>query len=151
MKYTKFFFALYALCVGAALTTSTAFAQVPTAYKPGDTLSFTIKFDGEGLEKLTNASVNLTLTSPVKEDQKAFLTYINVSAGSGARPGVFEVSAKIPDYTASGTYTLHVVNTGTPYVGFSYSEGLPSITITVINNDRFEKPKLRSVEITSKP
>ena len=143
--------ALCALFAYVALAT-TAQAQAPTAYKPGDTLTFTVKFEGDGVDRLTGAQVTLDLTSHPQDDQKAFLTSLNANrTPAGGRAGVFDVSIKIPDFIASGTYMLRRVSTGTPYVGFSYSEDLPAITITVENHEHFTEPKLKSVEKTSNP
>jgi hypothetical protein len=143
---------LYTFCVGAILTLcSEAFAQAPTAYKPGDTLSFTVRFEGDGIDRLAGAQVNLVLTSPIHDDQKNFLTYINANAGSAAKPGIFEATIKIPDFVASGTYTLRQVSTSTAYVGFTYKDDFPPITITVENKENFSQPKLKGIEITSKP
>lgn len=150
MKRMRIVSWLCALCAGLALA-PTVLAQATAVYHPGDTLSFTVKFDGDGVEKLTGAQVNLTLTSPPREDQKAFLTYINVSANGAVRPGVFEASGKIPDFVASGTYTLRQVSTGTQFVGFTYRDNLPSITIVIENDQHFTEPKLKSVEKTSNP
>jgi hypothetical protein len=144
--------ALCALCASAILFVgSQALAQAPTAYKPGDLLTFTVRFDGDGIDKLNNANVHLDLMSPVHEDQKAFVKYLNVSSGNPTRPGVFDVSLKIPDFIASGTYTVRSVSTGTAYVNFTYNDDLPVITITVENNEHFTQPSLKSVEKTSHP
>jgi hypothetical protein len=149
VKTKTIFFALCAVCASAVFSISTAFAQSPTVYHPGDSLSFTVKFDGDGVEKLTAAQVSLALSSPVREDQKAFLTSINLNSGGATRPGVFDASGKIPDFVASGTYTLRQVSTGTQFVGFLYRSDLPTITIAVENNQHFTQPQLKSVEKTS--
>lgn len=139
------------VCVWAlAVMASSVHAQAPTAYKPGDLLTFTVRFEGESASKLSNAGVHLDLTTPVHDDQKAFITYLNVTGGQ-TKPGTFDTVLRIPDFIASGTYKLTHVNAGTPYVNFDYAQDLPDITITVDNSDHFAKPALKSVEKTSHP
>ena len=155
MKYTKILFALYALCVGAALTTSTASAQIPTAYKPGDLLTFIVVFDGPGTDQIGAINVEMHLTTPQHNDQPSFSTGFAASKIKPLGGGKFEVSTIIHEYVASGTYAFNRVTAGPAELGgiwdYPHAEGAPPITIIVDNDKHFAKPTLKSVEKTSKP
>jgi hypothetical protein len=143
--------ALYAACVGAALTIPTAFAQAPTSYHPGQTVSFNVTFEGIDVSKLTGAQLTLDMISSLHDDQAGFVTQININPSHSTGVGSFEISMVIPDNQGSGTYRLASVSTGTPNIGFSYRDGLPTLTITIDNPNRFTKPALKSVKETSRP
>jgi hypothetical protein len=91
----------------------------------------------------------LNLNSPPHDDQKVLSRSIVVGDIEKIGPGKFKVSGNIPDYAASGTYTLQRIAAGPRTLGlvFEYSSGLPSLTITVENPKHFTQPTLKGVEI----
>jgi len=149
MKNIKSVSWLCALCASFASTVSVSvFAQAPTAYKPGDTIVFTVKFVGADVDKINQIQVNL-IDAQVPDDQQGFNNYFNADDTKQVGPDTFEVSGKILPNTASGAYTLRQIAAGSPPIGgeiFSYRDGLPNITIKIDNPARLKKPELKSVE-----
>jgi hypothetical protein len=142
----------YALCACLTFaTTATAFAQAPTPYHPGQTISFTVTFEGVDAGKLLGAQLLFRLTSPLHEDQPGFDTIVNVSNSKPAGPDAFEASIVIPASTATGTYRLERVSAGAKETGFSYTDGLPALVVTVENPARFIKPAVKGIKETSRP
>jgi len=117
MQSKMLFRALYALCVGAVLTSSTALTQAPTAYKPDDLLTFTVVFDGAGIDQIGAINVNMRLTTPRREDQPSFSQEFAASIVKPLGAGKFEVSTRIPQYVASGTYVFNGVTAGPAALG----------------------------------
>lgn len=143
--------ALCAMCASAVFTLSAAFAQAPTPYHPGDTISFTVTFDGPDVSKLTGANLYFRTSDAVRPDQKGFATQLAFSGSNTLRPGSFKVSLTIPENAASGSYHLFQANTGTPDVGWVYQDNLPSVTIEVDNSKHLAMPTLKSVTQDPRP
>lgn len=143
--------ALSAMCVSAVLTISTAFAQAPVPYHPGETLTFTVAFDGPDIAKLTGAQLYFRLSGALHPDQHGFTTQLSFNQSKTIRPGSFEVSLTIPDNAASGSYKLFQANTGTPDVGWSYQDNLPSLTIEVDNSTHLAMPTLKGITQDPRP
>jgi hypothetical protein len=144
--------AFCALCACVALATaSPTFAQIPAPYHPGETISFSISFDGKDASKMTGAQAYFRLTSRLHDEQQAFSTQLGVTTAKPISPGVFEISIVIPPNMATGTYSFFQANTGTPDVGFVYNEGLPILTVTIENSSEISKPAFKSIKETSKP
>ena len=146
----KAVFKAFLLCATLFLSTA-AFAQAPTPYHPGDTLSFKVRFEGADAGKLVNAQLYFRLTSAIHGDQQAFNTQIGVNQSKTISPGEFEVSIVIPRYMATGTYQLFQLNAGAGDVGFVYQNGLPSLIVNVDSHERLERPELKGITETSKP
>lgn len=153
MKSKTIVLALCALCASIAFTIPTAVAQVPVPYGPKDQISFTVTFDGPGTDEIARIAVGMALISPLHEGQEGFSTEFDAQTVKQLAPGKFNVSTAIPDYLASGTYSLRVVSAGPQSLGaiYSYRANLPSITITVKNDKQFTQPNLKGVELNPKP
>jgi len=130
-----------------------AFGQAPpTPIHPGQTRTYTVRFEGQYADKLTGAQLTFNLFhGDVPPNQAGFSGQLRFTDSKPMGDGVFEVSGMIPTTLASGVYKLVRVNAGTRDVGVSYQDGLPDIVITVDNPDRFVAPALKSVtEVSEK-
>lgn len=141
---------LVALCVayaGAAFTVKCA-AQAPS-YRPGDRICFTIRFDGEDIDKISWVSLFFDLHQAVPSDQIGLFNDFAVDETKKIEPGTYEVSGKVPWNAASGKYYLDQIGAGNKRIGlvFIYNQpGLPSITFNVDNPEVLKKPELKSLE-----
>jgi len=134
-------------------TASTAFAQLPTPYGPGDPVSFTVSFDGEGAKDVSSIDVRFNLGGRPADDQPGFAREFDITSVTPLAPGKFKVFGKIPTYVASGTFKLTSVFAGPSELGnvWDYEPVIPELTIVVRDDKHFAKPNLKGVEINPRP
>lgn len=142
--------ALCALCA-STIFTAAAFAQAPTPYHPGETLSFTVTFTGPDADKVVGAQLSFELSGNAEPGQEAFSRTMMAGGGNEAAKGSLTVGVMIPKGIATGTYKLTRLSAGTRDVGWVYQSGLPDITVRVENPSHLKQPVLQSIKETSKP
>lgn len=143
-----------ALCTWAALVTiSSAVAQSPKVYRPGDRIPYRISFEGANAAKLGSVQVHFSLITPASEDQVQPPFLLNLWL-TGSTPkmvshGVYEVTLAIPAYAPDGIFSLDMVEVSSGPFTHIYSTGLPAITLAVGHTAQPpEWPKLKGVELS---
>ncbi len=120
----------------------------PTVHHPGDTVTITVLFDGTDAHRLQNVTVNMGI-SDLPKDQAGFSNTLYFGESKPDGPGVFKLSLKISNNTASGVYKLTQIRArasiGEAPTEITYNEGLPTYSITVENDKRFARPAIKSV------
>lgn len=112
-------------------------------YKPGDTLHYTVTFDGNP----SFDSVGLYFVAgEVPPDQSGLTNALTVGRSKKVSAGKFEVEEEIPANAASGTYRLSQVQAGiNPNGGKGYDASSFHESIEIDNGVRYEFPPLKSV------
>ncbi|MFZ0661765.1 MAG: hypothetical protein WAM66_03670 [Acidobacteriaceae bacterium] len=146
----KFILPTLVMLASIAITPN-LFAQAPGAYRPGQTISFKVTFAGPDADKLTNAHLYFRLVTPIHNDQQAFGTQLGLDQSKQISSGQFEVSVKVSETMASGTFKLFQANAGPNHIGFVYQDGLPDLSVTIKNPAHFIKPELKGITETSEP
>jgi hypothetical protein len=122
-------------------------AQGPTGikhhYNPGDTLHYTVTFDGDP----NFDSVGIYFQSgEVPPDQSGLTNGFAIGRSKKVAAGKFEVEGEIPSNVATGTYRLTAVNTRiSPNGAKGYDAGEFHEAIDVDNGAKYVFPPLKSV------
>jgi hypothetical protein len=112
-------------------------------YKPGDTIRYTVTFDGD--PNFDNVSIYFA-AGQVSPDQSGLTNGFNAGRSKKSGPGRFEVEGEIPSNVASGTYRLSSVETRiAPNGAKGYDAGEFHEAVEVDNGVRYEFPTLKSV------
>jgi hypothetical protein len=136
-----------ALLVLATTSLIAQTAQAPMGirqhYKPGDTLRYTVTFEGDA--NFDNLSIYFA-AGEVPPDQSGLTNSFGVGRSKKTGPGRFEVEGEIPSNVASGTYRLSGVQTRiAPNGAKNYDAGEFHETIDVDNGAKYVFPPLKSV------
>lgn len=137
---------LTALAISSAFAADTPEAMV--AYRPGDTVRIFITFK-EPIS-LKGADVRFNLEGTLPEGQKVFLNYFDVTSPVKSSEKEFELTGKIGDDVASGTYQLAFINaTDQADLTRMFNPGpdFPAITVCVRNDNHISFPDIKSVRI----
>ncbi len=122
--------------------------QAAIAYSPGDTVRVFLAFKEPISLKGTN--VRFSLEGPLPEGQKVFLNYFDVTSLLKSSGKEFEVTGKIGDHVASGTYQLTFIN-ATDQADltrtFNVGPDFPAITICVRNDNHVSFPDIRTIRV----
>jgi hypothetical protein len=136
----------------ALVLATCVFAQTPSVLqhvKPGDTLSYYVKFDDD--PKFSQVRLQFRLQGTAKPDQQNMPTEFTIisSFDKPKEPGTFDVQGKVGE-CATGTYELFTIvafyvdgNTSHSYV--YPGSGQPPVTVSVENEHKNLFPPLKSV------
>jgi hypothetical protein len=143
------------LAVLVLLFYGSAKAQETPIYKPGQTIRFSVTFEGADASKINSAQMFWD-TPKAPDDQPNFETSINTGGSSKKIPGqkAFELSYLVPSNQASGEYTLTQIRGGvdSPSLTLQYpSQEIPTLKLTIKNTQTFERPKVKDVKVLSGP
>lgn len=138
---------MLAVVLVAAGSLAAQTAQRPSGikrhYDPGDTLRYTITFDGD--PNFDNVSIYFQ-GGEVPPDQSGLTNGFSVTRFRKTAPGKFEVEGEIPGNVATGTYRLNTVNTRiSPNGAKGYDAGEFHETIDVDNGAKYVFPPLKSI------
>ena len=90
------------------LVATPGFAQAPSSVQPyhkvGDTLRYTVVFDGD--PNFSSVSLYFSTPSAPPADQAGLAQNFGINKTQKLGPGKFEVEGTIPDNIASGSYVL---------------------------------------------
>jgi len=112
-------------------------------YKPGDTLHYTVTFDGD--PSFDSVSINFA-GGEVPPDQSGLTNGFSVGRTRKVAAGKFEVDGEIPNNVASGTYRLSNVQTRiSPSGAKGYDAAEFHESVEIDNGVRYEFPPLKSV------
>lgn len=137
-------FAVVFLMVVMAAQAGQAPTGISQRYKPGDTLRYTVAFDGD--PNFASLAIVFQKRGPVEPSQTGLSAGFGISYFAKRAPGVFNVEGKIPPTTATGIYDLVEVDTGiAPSGSHSYDTKKFGLTISVENDQKYEFPPLKSV------
>jgi hypothetical protein len=118
-------------------------AGVSRQYKPGDTVRYTVAFDGD--PKFDNVVMNFYSQS-VPPNQSGLTNGFSIGRFRKTASGTFEVEGEIPPNVASGRYELANVSAQiSPYGSKSYDAREFHEVLTVDNSARYEFPPLKSI------
>ena len=131
-------------------------AQTPApAYQPGQTISFSVKFEGHDAGQISNVSAYASIPK-VPDSQPGFQRDFGFNESKQIGPNTFEFSYTIPNNQASGDYQLGSITAilGTkdtiPLVYHSPGEFLAR-GFTINNPKIVEKPKIKEAKELSTP
>ena len=138
------------------LNFSFVLAQTPVpAYRPGQTISFSVTFEGHDVAHISNVSAYAS-TPQVPDSQPGFQRDFGFNVSKQIGPNTFEFSYVIPHNQASGDYQLGSITAtvGTqetiPITYHSPSE-FPARKFTITNPKTLEKPTIKDVKELSTP
>jgi hypothetical protein len=128
-----------------ALAADTPEASV--AYRPGDTVRIFVAFKQP--VSLKNAMLRFGLQGPLPAGQKVFTPIFDASSFAKLSDSEFELTGKIGEHVATGTYQLSFIN-ATDDADFTRTfsgQDLPVVTISVRNDRRVEFPDIQSIRV----
>jgi hypothetical protein len=133
------------LVVAASLMAQTG--QGPTSirhhYKPGDTLHYTVTFEGN--PNFDSVAIYFQ-GGPVPPDQSGLTVNFGIDRSTKTASGTFDVDGSIPDSVATGTYQLVIVQTRIKPQGVKdYEAKSFHESIEIENSVRYEFPPLKSI------
>lgn len=129
--------------------------QGPTpSYKPDQTITISVTFEGGDASKITSALMIWNLPK-APDKQPNFSTQLNSSGPDNSKktgPSTLEISFKIPHNQASGDYSLEQIQaTVDPlHVTLVYpAPEIPERKVAINNTETVEKPKIKDVKVLS--
>jgi len=112
-------------------------------YKPGDTLRYTVTFEGD--PDFDNVGIYFA-AGEVPPNQSGLTNSFGIGRSKKIGAGKFEVEGEIPGNAASGSYRLSGVQTRiAPNGAKNYDAAQFHETVEVDNGAKYEFPPLRSV------
>jgi hypothetical protein len=142
-------FALAALFTFAvAIATATDTPEATIAYRPGDTVRVFVTFN-EPIS-LKGALVRFSLQGQLPEGQKVFTNFFDVASPVKSSEREFELTGKIGDHVASGTYQIVFMtaeNEGDLSRTFNAGQDFPTIKLCVRNDRKVEFPDVKSIKL----
>jgi hypothetical protein len=139
-------FCLLALTPGVALAADTPAAAI--AYRPGDTVRVFVKFkEPIGLK---SADLRFALDGALPDGQKVFLNYFDLTSPVKSPDGEYELTVKIGDHVASGTYQVAFMNaTDAADLTRYYAAGrdLPIISVSIRNDNQVSFLDIKSIRV----
>jgi len=146
-------FALAGLLTVAAATAPAAdTAEATLAYRPGDTVRIFVTFK-EPIS-LKYALLRFNLQGPLPAGQKVFTSIVDASSFTKLSDREFEMTGKIGEHVATGTYQLSFINASDDADftrNFSAGQDLPVVTISVRNDRRVEFPDITTIRVAPQP
>jgi hypothetical protein len=139
---TKFALALVVFSA-LLLTHAQDLKGVTQHYKPGDTLRYTVEFDGD--PKFDSVSLAFYLNSGLQPDQPGLNGYFAINHTTKVRAGAFDVDGAIPQNAPAGTFEIRRVDAAIGPASKQYDTGSFHITIQVDNDAKYNFPPLKSI------
>jgi hypothetical protein len=112
-------------------------------YKPGDTLRYTVEFDGD--PKFDLVGFGFYLSSGLQPDQPGLNGYFAINHTTKVRAGVFDVDGVIPQNAPAGTFEIRHVDAAIGPASKQYDTGGLHLTIQVDNAAKYNFPPLKSI------
>ena len=112
-------------------------------YKPGDTLRYSVEFDGD--PKFDSVGMGFYLQGNASPDQPGLGNYFAIAHTIKVRSGVFDVDGAIPAGTANGTFEVRWVSAAIESASKQYDANSFHITIQIDNDAKYIFPPLKSV------
>ncbi len=112
-------------------------------YKPGDTLHYSVEFDGD--PKFDSVSLGFYLSTGLQPDQPGLNGYFAINHTTKVRAGVFDVDGVIPQNAPAGTFEIRHVDAVIGPASKQYDTGNLHITIQVDNDAKYNFPPLKSI------
>lgn len=115
-------------------------------FKPGDSLHYYIRFEGN--PELSKVAMYFGLTGESKKNQTGLSSTIDLGEARRVSAGLYEVNGKIKEIVASGTYRLIQVAVVHPPTSRTYNypqDFSENITIEVVNDTGYEFPAIKSI------
>jgi hypothetical protein len=140
------------LAMAAVITPAADTPEATVAYRPGDTVRVIVTFK-EPIP-LKNAMLRFNLQGALPAGQKVFTPLFDANALVKLSDREFELTGKIGEHVATGTYQLSFINATDDADftrSFSAGQDLPVITISVRNDRRVEFPDITSVKVAPQP
>lgn len=146
-------FALAGLLTMAAVIAPAAdTVDASLAYQPGDTIRVIVTFKEP--VSLKSAMLRFYLQGGLPAGQKVFAQLFDANNFTKLSDREFELTGKIGDHVATGTYQLSFIN-ATDDADFTRSfnagQDLPVVTIIVRNDRRVEFPDITTVRVVPQP
>jgi hypothetical protein len=140
------------LAMAAVIAPAADTPEATVAYRPGDTVRVIVTFK-EPIP-LKNAMLRFNLQGALPAGQKVFTPLFDANALVKLSDREFELTGKIGEHVATGTYQLSFINATDDADftrSFSAGQDLPVITISVRNDRRVEFPDITSVKVAPQP
>jgi hypothetical protein len=140
------------LAMAAVIAPAADTPEATVAYRPGDTVRVIVTFK-ESIP-LKNAMLRFNLQGALPAGQKVFTPLFDANALVKLSDREFELTGKIGEHVATGTYQLSFINATDDADftrSFSAGQDLPVITISVRNDRRVEFPDITSVKVAPQP
>jgi hypothetical protein len=140
------------LAMAAVIAPAADTPEATVAYRPGDTVRVIVTFK-EPIP-LKNAMLRFNLQGALPAGQKVFTPLFDANALVKLSDREFELTGKIGEHVATGTYQLSFINATDDADftrSFSAGQDLPVVTISVRNDRRAEFPDITSVKVAPQP
>jgi hypothetical protein len=146
MRKLMFLF-LLVLVLSSAVTVGAQEASV--VFHPGETVHILVTFKAPPVA-LDGAVFSFGLLTQVSKDQEALGRNFQGDQIKKITDTQFEISGKVLEHCASGTYRLNWISVTVKGTGKQYNEGsdFKEITIAVLNPERPEFPTIDDVRIS---
>jgi hypothetical protein len=132
-----------------ALLGTTAVAQtlsVSQHFKPGDSIHYFVRFDDN--PEFDGLTLSFGMTTAAQKDQHGLAGGFSIATFKKTETGVFEVTGKIEQNLATGTYRLNQISAVHTPESRAYIYGqdfAESITINVVNEITYHFPAIKSI------
>jgi hypothetical protein len=136
----------------AAIAPAADTPEATVAYRPGDTVRIFVTFK-EPIS-LKNAMLRFGLQGALPAGQKVFTSFFDANALVKLSDREFELTGKIGEHVATGTYQLGFINATDDADftrNFNAGQDFPVITISVRNDRRVEFPDIKTIRVAKQP
>jgi hypothetical protein len=140
------------LTIAAVIAPAADTPEATVAYRPGDTVRVIVTFKEP--VALKNAMLRFNLQGALPAGQKVFTSFFDANALVKLSDREFELTGKIGEHVATGTYQLGFINATDDADftrNFSAGQDLPVITISVRNDRRVEFPDITTIRVAGQP
>jgi len=139
----KYLVVVLSLAIAALAQNDNALSSVKPHYVVGQTLHYSVTFDGDPNFSSVTLYFNSGSTPP---DQAGLSPSFNINQTKKVGPGKFEVEGQIPNTTATGTYELGTVQPRIAPNGVRDYDGKQfHIVLEVENPVKYPFPPLKDV------
>lgn len=150
MKKVMVMMIAFSLCVIFSHN-NRSYAQAPTVFKPGDKISFTVKFEEIGKDQISSVVLNSQIDGNPANDQSGFGTAFSINNPRKLSTDTFEVSVVIPGNIASGRYMITFIDVNMASGAYyRFDAPAPSLRFDIKNDAILTKPKLKGLTLDSK-
>jgi hypothetical protein len=140
------------LAMAAVIAPAADTVDATLAYRPGDTVRVIVTFKEP--VSLKSAMLRFYLQGALPAGQKVFAQLFDANSFTKLSDREFELTGKIGDHVATGTYQLSFINATDDADftrNFSAGQDLPVVTISVRNDRRVEFPDITTVRVAPQP
>jgi hypothetical protein len=140
----KYLMVVLSLAVAVLAQNETGLSSVKPQYKVGQTLRYSVTFDGD--PNFNGVTLYFNSSSLLSPEQAGLSQNFTISHFQKVGPGKYDVDGAIPDSTATGTYELTIVQPRIQPSGVKdYDAKKFHIALEIENPTKYPFPPLKDV------